>query len=260
MSEKGFNARFKMHFREISEIAHYLWERGWAERNAGNFSINLTGEVQFDLNRIAVLPVYSFKKTFHNLKNNFILVSASGSRMREISKESLKYCLILLISKTGNEYRYFNLSGDGKILSPDLQPTSEIQTHIAYQNLLREINSDDKAVLHSHPTEIIALTHLKKYTGEKKLNKLLFKMHPEIKMFIPEGVGLVSLITPGTKEIAEATLESAKTHKVVIWEKHGCFSSGKSLSDAFDLTDIVSKCAKIFFLTKSGKQKADKSS
>ena len=255
MSEKGINARLKIHFKEISETALYLWERGWAEKNAGNFSINLTGEVQFDMNRIAVLPVFSFKKTFHNLKNNFVLVSPTGSRMREISKEPLKYCLILHISKTGKEYQYFNLSGDGKILIPVLQPTSELQTHIAYQNLFREINSDNKAVLHSHPTEIIALTHLKKYTSEKKLNKLLLKMHPEAEMFIPEGVGLVPVITPGTEEIAESTLESARAHRVVIWEKHGCFAAGKSLSDAFDLIDIVSKCAKIFFLSKSVKIK-----
>jgi rhamnulose-1-phosphate aldolase len=253
MSDKGINARLKIHFKEISETALYLWERGWAERNAGNFSINLTGEVQFDLNRIAVLPVHSFKKSYHNLKNNFILVSPTGSRMREISKEPLKYCLILHISNTGQEYQYFHLSGDGKILTPVLQPTSELQTHIAYQDLLREMNSDDKAVLHSHSTEIIALTHLKKYTRKKKLNKLLLKMHPEVEMFIPEGVGLVPVITPGTEEIAKFTLESARNHRVVIWEKHGCFAAGKSLSDAFDLIDIVSKCAKIFFLSKSVK-------
>ena len=27
---------------ELSEVAGYLWERRWAERNAGNISVNIT--------------------------------------------------------------------------------------------------------------------------------------------------------------------------------------------------------------------------
>ena len=27
---------------EMAEIAGYLWERGWAEQNAGNISVNIT--------------------------------------------------------------------------------------------------------------------------------------------------------------------------------------------------------------------------
>ena len=28
---------------QVAGVAQYLWDRGWAERNAGNFSINVTG-------------------------------------------------------------------------------------------------------------------------------------------------------------------------------------------------------------------------
>lgn len=27
---------------EVAEVAGYLWERGWAERNGGNISVNVT--------------------------------------------------------------------------------------------------------------------------------------------------------------------------------------------------------------------------
>lgn len=27
----------------VAEVAGYLWERGWAERNGGNISVNVTG-------------------------------------------------------------------------------------------------------------------------------------------------------------------------------------------------------------------------
>jgi ribulose-5-phosphate 4-epimerase/fuculose-1-phosphate aldolase len=42
----------------ISRVAQYLWDKGWAERNAGNISVNITpflpaGDEYF--------PVHSFK-------------------------------------------------------------------------------------------------------------------------------------------------------------------------------------------------------
>ncbi len=27
---------------EIAEVSGYMWERGWAERNAGNFTVDVT--------------------------------------------------------------------------------------------------------------------------------------------------------------------------------------------------------------------------
>ena len=36
------NKALKGVIRETAEIAGYLWQRGWAERNAGNISVNIT--------------------------------------------------------------------------------------------------------------------------------------------------------------------------------------------------------------------------
>jgi len=35
---------------------------------------------------------------------------------------------------------------------------------------------------------------------------------------------------------------------VVIWEKHGAFAIGETVSDAFDMIDILSKSAQIWFM------------
>ena len=43
---------------EFKEVAGYLWDRGWAEKNAGNISVRLPDDT--------------------------ILVSASGSKMKNI--------------------------------------------------------------------------------------------------------------------------------------------------------------------------------
>jgi len=36
------NKNLKEQLDEVAEIAGYLWEKGWAERNAGNISINIS--------------------------------------------------------------------------------------------------------------------------------------------------------------------------------------------------------------------------
>ena len=47
---------------ELSEVAGYLWERRWAERNAGNISVNITSFfpgrnlTNFQLTRFCLYP------------------------------------------------------------------------------------------------------------------------------------------------------------------------------------------------------------
>jgi len=76
-------------------------------------------------------------------------------------------------------------------------------------------------------------------------------MHPEAFVFVPRGAYMVPYIIPGSHKIADATVEGFKEgYEVVIWEKHGAFAIGETVSDAFDMIDILSKSAQIWFLAK----------
>lgn len=250
MKTTGLKKIIRNKYEEVSEIAGYLRERGWAEGNAGNISINITDEIKFNENIISKFKTGKLNKSYPYIAGNFFLITSSGSRMRDIAKKPFEFILLLHIPTNVREYRYVSLSKGGIFSLPRFIPTSELFTHLAYHNLLKKTGSKNKAVLHAHVTELIALTHIKAFTNETKLNKLLQSMHPEIKMFIPEGVGLVPLMEPGTEKIADATIKSAVKHRLIIWEKHGCFAAGENLSDAFDLIDIIAKAAKIYFLSK----------
>ncbi len=128
-----------------------------------------------------------------------------------------------------------------------LIPTSELPTHLLiHQKLVRD-GRKEKALLHAHVNELIALTQIKKYTKGDAINKLLWSMHPETIMFIPGGAGYVSYTLPGTREIAEQTINQLESHRVIIWEKHGCLAVGEDLFEAFDQIDILAKSANIFF-------------
>ena len=55
-------------FLQVAGVAQYLWNRGWAERNAGNFSINLTGFFhERELDRFSTYPFFPLSKEYPGL-------------------------------------------------------------------------------------------------------------------------------------------------------------------------------------------------
>ena len=230
---------------EMADVAGMLWQRGWAERNAGNISVNitdLTGDTVEDLNN---LPLYQLPVTYPALAGKILLVSATGSRMRELAREPLKHSVIIHLNESGNGYRTIS-SGQETIA-----PTSELPTHLGIHQMIAAEGRKEKVVLHAHVTELIALTQIKEYCREDKLNRLFWNIHPENGMFIPEGVGFVPYTTPGTNEIAEKTIKALENHSVALWEKHGVFAVSETLNEAFDSIDMLAKAASIFFLVRN---------
>jgi len=236
---------FDRHLESVSRVAGYLWQRGWAEMGAGNISL--------DISDITISDERLFKCPFdlHNPKDNSlpdgkqILVTLSGSRMRDVASNPLENLCLLRFTGTSRQSELLFLSKDKKIALP----TSELPAHLAIHRLLTEKKTDRKCVLHTHCTELIALTHIPEYTNEKNLNALFESLHPEVSEYIPELVGYIDYIPPGTKEIAKQTARKLKNHRVVIWEKHGVIATGDDLDEAFDLIDVLAKAAKIYFLT-----------
>lgn len=220
---------------EIAEVAGLLHSNGWAEKNAGNFSIRVDTEMETGSDDEQ--PLLS---TYPLLANNILIVSGKGKRMRDIAKSPAKNTVVIKINKKGNGYKFLSVTR--------IEPTSELPTHLAIHNMISERGSEERAVLHSHVTELIAISHLPEFCNQDTLNKLIWKMHPETIMFIPDGVGFVPFEIPGTEEIAKATLSALTNHKIALWEKHGVFSIATTLGDAFDQLDIVAKSIRIYFL------------
>jgi len=230
---------------EIGTIAGFLWDRGWAERNAGNISVNITGLISSDeAEAFKYCSGGYFQSEYKNLSSKEILVTTSGSRMRDLAKDTWKHLCILRIDEEGRHYDK---------LSPDTQsePTSELPTHLAVHDMLTRTGSSSNALLHSHVTELIALTHIKELCSTDALNQLLWSMHPEIKMFLPQGAGFIPYKESGSEEIARETLKILENHPAAIWEKHGVLATGSTVEDALDTIDLLAKAAKIYLLIRS---------
>ena len=241
-------------FGQIAAIAQILWDRGWAERNAGNFSINITGFFNpAELDRLSFYPFHPLAKRYPELARTVFLISGTGTRMRDMANNPFESVCCVFVSESGSSYHLIDDNSDPS----SAKPTSELVTHLAIQQQLIQKKSLEKVVLHAHVTELIALTQLPPYTSEQAVNSLLWGMHPETILFLPEGVGFIPYTIPGTEDIAVATLKGFEHHKVVLWEKHGCMTVARTLSEAFDNLDILAKSAKIYFLCKSTGQEPE---
>ena len=225
---------------EMLAVSGHLWQKGWAERNAGNLSIDVTDHIHAcDAGQASGSP-REMECSYPLLAGHCFLVTGSGRRFRDLAKDATANACVLRISEDGAGY---DLLWGGEA-GPDFRPTSEFPTHLRLHEYLRESNAPERVVLHTHPAELIVLTHLPKYRDEAALNRALWCIHPEVKYNLPKGIGFVPYEIPGSEVLAQATASGFRRgHSVVLWEMHGCVAKAEEPMVAFDLVDIVTKAA-----------------
>ena len=233
----------------VSDVAGYIWQRGWAEKNAGNISVSLKNVVDLAASECSSLPHADLPAAYKNLAGICFLVTGTGKRMRDIAREPSKNILIIRIDEAGSGYHIVSpAAGD---LPDSLRPTSELSSHLSIHSMNEAHQTGHRVVIHTHVNEFCALTQSSDFCDERRLNHLIWSMHPEAKIFIPAGVGFVPYHLPGSEALATATAEALKKHDVAVWEKHGVFATGDTPDDTFDLIDIIAKSASVFFMSRS---------
>ncbi len=231
---------------EIADVAGYMWERGWAERNAGNFTVDVTNLLPRHIKDGSQFLFVTLPVSQSELAGRSFIVKVAGARMRDVARNPKKHLLLISIAQDYSGYMVL-WGGEGSAS----QPTSEFISHLKIHQYLRRNGLPLTTFLHTHPPHLIALTQNEKYLQEDPINHLLNTMHPEVNICIPDGVGIAPYRCPGSEELADVTVTALQKHRVILWEKHGCAAVAKDISEAFDLIDVVEKAASIFFINKN---------
>ena len=85
----------EIELKKVSKVAGYLWQREWAERNAGNISMNLTSFFKKeDIEGIGEEVPFNFPK---GTAGFVIFITGTGCYLRDLVI-SLKKCLAYYIS------------------------------------------------------------------------------------------------------------------------------------------------------------------
>ena len=229
---------------QVAEVAGYLWQKGWAERNGGNITVNVTDCVDDDLRNLhALTGPLPIGTVLPDIAGCYFYCKGTGKRMRDLARRPMENGSIIRILPDGASYV---IVGDRPV-----QPTSELPSHLMIHNYLIHSGSRYKACLHTHPVAMVAMSHNRQMLEKDVMGRLLWSMIPETLAFAPLGLGIVPYRLPGSVKLAEATLELIRDYDVVLWEKHGTFAVGTDIMDAFDQVDVFNKAATIYLRAKS---------
>ena len=201
------NAGLQREIEKVAEVAGYLW----AERNGGNITVNITQWTDDAMQRLP--PISDIKPigtTLPSLRGCYFFCKGTGKRMRDLARWPMENGSIIRILDDCASYVI--------IADHPVQPTSELPSHLAVHNRLIEQQSPYKATIHTHPIEIVAMSHNREFLGKDVLTRLLWSMIPETKAFCPLGLGIVPYALPGSNALAEATLNELESYDVVLWE------------------------------------------
>src|SRR5574344_1876858 len=170
---------------EVAEVAGYLWSKGWAERNGGNITINITEEIDDAIRSLK--PISEIKPIgieLPHLKGQYFYCKGTGKRMRDLARSPMDNGSIIRIL---DDCAHYVIVADQQVM-----PTSELPSHLLVHNWFLEIGSPYRATLHTHPIELVAMSHNKDFLKKDVLSQLLWSMIPETKAFCPKGLGIVN--------------------------------------------------------------------
>lgn len=229
---------------DVAEVAGYLWQKGWAERNGGNITVNITAHVDDEIR--AMLPIcepVQIGMTLPHLKGCYFFCKGTNRRMRDLARRPMENGSIIRILDDCASYVM--------IADNPVRPTSELPSHLAMHNQMIASGNGYTAAVHTHPIDLVAMSHNPVYLEKNKLSNLLWSMIPETRAFCPKGLGIVPYKLPGSLELAQATIDQLREYDVVMWEKHGVCAVGADIMEAFDQVDVLSKAAQIYLTARS---------
>ena len=214
MSILDSRPELRREIEKVSEVAGYLWEKGWAERNGGNIVVNVTEYIDDELKSLpAIAPVVPMAQELPNLKGWWFYCKGTNRRMRDLARFPMENGSIIRIC---DDCRSYEIVADNPV-----KPTSELASHLAIHSLMLKRGNGYKASLHTHPIELVALTHHRPFLEKDVLTRMLWSMIPETRAFCPKGLGIIPYEMPSSTALADATVAQLDEYDVVMWEKHG---------------------------------------
>lgn len=228
----------------IGEAGFHLAEIEASEGAAGNISVYMRWPVE-PRTRFPVEEEIELPQAVPELAGGTFIISGSGRRLRELREEPTVHLACLTVNeggKTARMYSAYNRRFE--------RMTSEFNSHLAvhYDQILAS-NTNFHAVIHAQPVHLTYLSHIPQYQNEEFLNKRLLRWQPETIVNLPEGLGFIPFLIPGSQDLMVANVHALREHRIVIWAKHGVMArSDVSVKRAADRVEYAETAAKYEYL------------
>ena len=214
------------------------------EGATGNISVcvswPLAVEGRFPRVEEVVLP-----QTAPHLGGRTLLVTGNGRRLRDIAADPEANLGAVRIAADG-------CSGTLHTSSRRLfdQVATEWNSHLAvHDDQVERIGTNFHAVVHAAPPHLLYLSQITTYRDEERFNRRLLRWEPETIVHLPQGIGVLPFMLPGSVALMEANVESLRMHRIVLWAKHGVMArSDKSVTRAVDRIEYAEAAARYEYM------------
>ncbi len=238
-------------YPELDDMLEMMGEAGRrlsdieaTEGAAGNISVCLRWPIE-PRSRFPLVEEIDLPQSVPELAGVSFLVSGSGRRLREIIDVPTASIACIVVDEggqTGKLYSSYHRRFE--------RVTSEFNSHLAvhYDQILVS-GTNFHAIIHAQPMHLTFLSHIPRYQDEAYLNTHLLRWQPETIINLPEGIGFIPFHLPGSQELMAGNVECLRTHRIVIWAKHGVMArSDVSVKRATDRVEYAETAAKYEYL------------
>ena len=238
-------------YPELGELLAAIGEAGRriaaidaSEGAAGNISICLGWPLDprrlFPATEEIQLPVPA-----PQLAGLLVIVTGSGRRLRDIAADPAANLGVVRVHPGGATGTLYS---SPRRLFENL--TSEWNSHLAvHADTVERTGTNFHAIVHAQPPHLVYLSHIPAYRDEGHLNRRLLRWEPETIVNLPTGVGLLPFMVPGSQGLMEANVVSLRTHRIVLWAKHGVMArSSVSVTRAADRIEYAETAARYEYM------------
>lgn len=230
--------------KAIGQAGKRLSEIEASEGAAGNISVCVRGPLDirepFTQAEVIPLPMRTAR-----LAGATFIVTGSGRRLRD-ALDDPEGNLGILVVEAGGATGCLYTSPRRRFA----RLTSEFNSHLAihYDRLILH-DIDVHAVVHAQPPHLTYLSHITAYQDATYLNRHLLRWQPETIIQMPEGLGVVPFLVPGSSELVEATRSALQHQQLAVWSRHGVIARADgSVLHACDLIEYAEAAARYEYL------------
>jgi rhamnulose-1-phosphate aldolase len=235
----------------IDQIAYQLGQAGLrlagigaAEGAAGNMSVCVRRPPDID---ILFPEVKDIELPYHvpDLAGMMLVVTGSGHRLGDVAGSPHANLACVVVEPGGRAGKLFTSQQAGFI-----RVTSEFNSHLAvHHDRMRSGDLRLHTVIHAQPLHLTLLSHQAQYQDEKFLNRRLLRWQPETILNLPEGIGVLPFLLPGSAQLVVETQLSLRERRIVVWARHGVMArADDSVLHAVDLIEYAETAAHYEYL------------
>lgn len=223
----------------IGEAGQRVSAIGASEAAAGNISIytgwDLAIQQCFPDAEEVELPVPA-----PALAGGIVLATGAGRRLREIADDPEANVGALRVHVDGQSATLCT--------SPRRRfhaLTSELNSHLAvHEDQVAKRSTTFQAIVHAQPPHLTYLSHIPAYRDVAYLNRRLLRWEAETIVSLPEGVGVIDFLVPGSDGLMSANVTRLRAFQIVLWSKHGVMArSDLSVGKVVDTIEYAETAA-----------------